>query len=70
MPRKKFSIAPDAAARRVDCTRYDPNGGAPRCRVCNHPWCLAPGESQLTCGFYEPPTTEAEESEHGENAPD
>ncbi len=55
MPRKKFSLAPDAAARRIECQHYDLNNGAPRCNVCNHPWCLAPGESQFTCAFHDPP---------------
>ena len=55
MPRKKFSLAPDAAARRIECQHYDLNNGAPRCNVCNHPWCLAPGESQFTCAFRDPP---------------
>ena len=55
MPRKKFVLAPDAAARQGECNHYEFNGGAPRCRALTHPWCLAPGESQLTCRFHAPP---------------
>ena len=59
MPRKKFELAPDAAARRVECENYRFNNGAPYCRVCNHPWCLARGGSPLSCTFREPPKPEA-----------
>lgn len=55
MPRKKFTLAPDAAARTVDCACYSLNGGAPRCDALTHPWCLAPGESPLSCRFRIPP---------------
>lgn len=58
MPRKKFVIAPDAARRHVDCAKYSFNGGAPRCEVLNHPWCLAPGQAPETCAFR-PPTEPA-----------
>ena len=54
MPRKKFVIAPDAARRRVDCTKFSFNGGAPRCDVLNHPWCLAPGKAPEACKFRIP----------------
>lgn len=61
MPRKKFSFAPDAAARRIECEHFELNGGAPRCRALTHPWCLAPGESQLTCRFHASPQQPAPE---------
>ena len=54
MPRKQFKLAPDAASRRVDCKSYDLNNGAPYCKALNHPWCLAPGESPLSCNFRKP----------------
>lgn len=54
MPRKKFTFAPDAASRTVECGHYDLNDGAPRCKALTHPWCLAPGESPLSCGFRAP----------------
>lgn len=54
MPRKKFTIAPDAARRQIDCENYSLNGGSPRCAALNHPWCLAPGEAPETCAFRSP----------------
>ena len=54
MPRKAFRLAPDAAARVVDCEKYDLNNGAPRCDALTHPWCLAPGESPLSFKFRVP----------------
>lgn len=54
MPRKKFTFAPDAASRTVECGHYDLNDGAPRCKALTHPWCLAPGESPLSCAFQVP----------------
>ena len=60
MPRKKFKLAPDAAARRIECENYRLNSGAPFCTVCNHPWCLATGHSPMSCSFREPPKAEAE----------
>lgn len=54
MPRKKFTLAPDAAARKVDCTHYSLNGGAPRCDALTHPWCLAPGHAPASCSFRVP----------------
>lgn len=54
MPRKAFRLAPDAASRRVDCDCYHFNEGAPWCDALNHPWCLAPGESPLSCKFRKP----------------
>ena len=54
MPRKQFKMAPDAAQRRIECGHFNFNGGAPFCRALTHPWCLAPGESQLTCRFRTP----------------
>lgn len=51
MPRKKFEMAPDAAARRVDCPHYDFDGGTPRCAILTHPWCLARGSSPIACSF-------------------
>ena len=59
MPRKQFKPAPDAARREVKCGNYDFNGGAPRCRALTHPWCLAVGQSPMSCTFREPPTVEA-----------
>lgn len=58
MPRKKFTMAPDAARRRVVCGYYDFNGGAPRCAALTHPWCLAPGEAPESCRFRIPKATE------------
>ncbi|MBR3331667.1 MAG: hypothetical protein IKG25_10780 [Mogibacterium sp.] len=58
MPRKRFTMAPDAARRRVECGHYDFNGGAPRCAALTHPWCLAPGEAPETCKFKIPKETE------------
>ena len=55
MPRKQFKLAPDAASRRVECTSYRFNGGAPQCMALNHPYCLAPGGSPLSCKFRTPP---------------
>lgn len=54
MPRKRFEIAKDAAARRVDCAHYSLNDGAPRCDALTHPWCLAAGKSPGTCSFRQP----------------
>ena len=59
MPRKQFKLASDAASRVVDCEKYDFNAGAPKCDALNHPWCLAPGGSPLSCSFRVP-RTEAE----------
>lgn len=67
MPRKKFVLAPDAAARRVDCECYDLNGGAPRCRALLHPDCLAPGKSPLTCKFRKPKQAKKENTDHGKD---
>lgn len=58
MPRKKFTLAPDAAARRIVCGHYSLNGGAPRCDALTHPWCLAPGEAPEICKFRIPPEPE------------
>lgn len=58
MPRKKFTMAPDAARRRIECGHYSFNGGAPRCAALTHPWCLAPGEAQESCRFRIPKETE------------
>lgn len=58
MARKKFVMAPDAAGRRVECGHYEFNAGAPFCKALNHPWCLAVGESPMTCSFQTPPTQE------------
>lgn len=55
MARKPFKLAPDAAARRVECEHYEFNGGAPSCRALNHPYCLAPGSSPMACSFRKPP---------------
>lgn len=60
MPRKRFTMAPDAARRRVECGHYDLNGGAPRCKALTHPWCLAPGEAPESCRFRIPKMTEPE----------
>lgn len=54
MPRKRFEIAKDAAARRVDCKHYSMNNGAPRCTALTHPWCLAPGHAPESCSFRKP----------------
>lgn len=60
MPRKKFRLAPDAASRVVDCTKYSFNGGAPRCDALLHPECLAVGKSPLSCSFRVPKPKAAE----------
>ena len=54
MPRKRFELAKDAAARRVDCVHYSLNGGAPRCDALTNPWCLAPGRAPEACSFRKP----------------
>lgn len=61
MPRKKFTLAQDAAARQINCEHYDFRDGAPRCKALTHPWCLAPGESQMTCRFCMPPQSKESE---------
>lgn len=65
LPRKKFKLAPDAARRRVNCTSYDFNNGAPFCSALTHPWCLAQGKSPEACKFRNPrdPEPEAEDGE-------
>lgn len=59
MPRKRFKLAPDAAQRQVECENFDLNGGAPFCKALTHPWCLAPGESPLSCKFRVPKAAKA-----------
>ena len=63
MTRKRFIMAPDAAAREVRCGNYRFNGGAPQCTALTHPWCLAPGESPLSCKFRVPEAEEPEAEE-------
>lgn len=58
-------MAPDAAARRVECASYDFNEGAPTCKALNRPWCLAVGESPLTCSFRTPPAQTQEKKRRG-----
>ena len=58
MPRKPFKLAPDAAARRVECEHYRFNQGTPSCKALNHPYCLAVGGSPLACSFRKPPEAE------------
>ena len=65
MARRKFVMAPDAAARRVECGHYEFNAGAPRCKALNHPWCLAVGESPLSCSFRCPPAPPQENKRRG-----
>lgn len=55
MPIKRFIIAPDAAARRVQCEYYEFNGGAPKCKVRMQPWCLAIDSSPEACAVCKPP---------------
>ena len=60
MAREKFTLAPDAAARDVNCEHYSLNGGAPRCAVLNHPWCLAPRYAPSACKFRDPKAAKPE----------
>ena len=58
MSRKRFVMAPDAAARKIECEHYRFNNGSPQCKVLTHPWCLAVGGSPLACSFRTPPEAE------------